>query len=287
MVDLARRAAGKAAENFLNEQGITNLPVMPIILAEAQGIKVIEKPGIEGGVSGMLIKANNQFIIAYATHIQNEGFRRFSIGHELGHYLLPGHSDALLPIGQSTHASRAGYRSDDRYEREADHFSARLLMPNPLFSKAMRSAGDGLEAIISLSALCSTSLLATANRYVEETSLPMAMVVSTGQRIDYTFLSDELLEYRDISYSKKGSQLPIVPTAVFNRDIDKVTNSHRETYSTDMRDWFGGKRSISMIEEIIGLGNYSRTLTILSAQDFADDDDENEELKQRWTPKFR
>ena len=35
-------------------------------------------------------------------------------------------------------------------------------------------------------------MLATASRYVEETDLPIAMVVSEGQHIEYAFLSDEL-----------------------------------------------------------------------------------------------
>ena len=38
----------------------------------------------------------NMFGIAYATHIDNVGFQNFSVGHELGHYFLPGHVDAVL-----------------------------------------------------------------------------------------------------------------------------------------------------------------------------------------------
>jgi Zn-dependent peptidase ImmA (M78 family) len=285
-VDLARRTAGKAAERFLQEQGVTSLPINPIALAEALGITVIEKPDVSEGVSGALIKVDNQFFIAYATHIRSEGFRRFSIGHELGHYLLEGHAEALLPVGRPMHQSQAGYRSDNRYEREADHFSARLLMPNPLFKQAMRTAGEGLEAIISLASLCETSLLATANRYIEETDLPMAMVVSSGQRIDYAFLSDELKEFRDITWPKKGSAVPAVPTATFNRSDANVRNAQREDHESDLRDWFGGRRSAPMTEEIIGLGDYGRTLTILSTETFADDDEEDQDLEERWTPRF-
>ena len=41
------------------------------------------------------------------------------------------------------------------------------------------------------------------------------------------------------------------------------------------------------MEEIVGLGDYGRTLTILSTTMFADDDDEDEDLEDRWTPRFR
>lgn len=287
MADLARHTAGKAAERFLQEQGITSLPINPIALAEALGITVIEKPDVSEGVSGALVKIDSQFVIAYATHIRSDGFRRFSIGHELGHYLLEGHAEALLPTRRPIHQSQAGYRSEDRFEREADHFSARLLMPNPLFAQAMRSAGDGLEAIISLASLCETSLLATANRYIEETDLPMAMVVSADQRIEYAFLSDELKEFRDITWPKKGCAVPAVSTATFNHTDANFRNVQREEHASDLRDWFGGSRSVPLTEEIIGLGGYGKTLTILSTDTFADDDDEDKDLEERWTPRFR
>ena len=47
----------------------------------------------------MLIRYGQEFYIAYATHIQSEGFRRFSVAHELDHYFLPGHIDHVLPNG--------------------------------------------------------------------------------------------------------------------------------------------------------------------------------------------
>ena len=40
-------------------------------------------------------------------------------------------------------------------------------------------------------------------------------------------------------------------------------------------------------EEIIGLGLYGKTLTILFTEVFADDEDENEDLEERWKVRFR
>jgi len=51
--------------------------------------------------------------------------QRFSIAHELGHYCLEGHPDALLSNGR--HYSRAGFVSSDPFEQEADHFSHYFL----------------------------------------------------------------------------------------------------------------------------------------------------------------
>ena len=94
----------------------------------------------------MLLRHGDNFGILYATHIQSSGFQRFSVGHELGHYFLPGHIDAVLGNG-NIHESRAGFASSDKYEMEADYFAAGLLMPQKLFTPAMRHAGEGLAAI--------------------------------------------------------------------------------------------------------------------------------------------
>ena len=69
----------------------------------------------------MLIRSGNEFGIVYATHIDNEGFRRFSVAHEIGHYRIPGHIDLLLKNG-ILHESRAGFEDNQKLEREADHF---------------------------------------------------------------------------------------------------------------------------------------------------------------------
>ena len=138
--------AAAAAERIIREQGITSLQVDPIAIARSVGIDVEEKPASNAGVSGMLIRLGDQFCIAYATHIRSPGFRRFSVAHELGHYFLEGHVDAIFADG-SIHKSRAGFLSTISYELEADNFAARLLMPNTLFDAALRGVGDGLAAV--------------------------------------------------------------------------------------------------------------------------------------------
>ena len=73
----------------------------------------------------MLLRRGNTFGIAYATHINSIGFQNFSVAHELGHYFLPGHVEAVL-ANDDVHDSRAGFASGDRYEMEAEHFAATL-----------------------------------------------------------------------------------------------------------------------------------------------------------------
>ncbi len=278
--------AALEAERLIKELEIGSLPVDPIAIAESLGILVQPKTAA-GGVSGMLVRVGNDFAIGYATHIDNEGFKRFCVAHELGHFRLPGHVEAVLEHGD-IHESRAGFVTDDPYEREADHFAAALLMPEPLFSRELRRLGDCLEAVEAIAARCVTSLTAAANRYVQKADVPVAMLVSTGPRIDYCFMSRPLQDFDSLEWPRKGQRLPAgTQTAQFNVSPDNIRLARRAETDTDLREWFGGRRRIPGTEEIVGLGSYGKTLTILSSEIFADDEDEDEDLEERWTAGFR
>jgi hypothetical protein len=118
-------AASLQAEQVIRDCRIAAFPVDPVVIAREHDIEVIAKPASAKGVSGMFLRVGDTYGIAYATHIDSPGFQRFSISHELGHYFLPGHLDAILG-NRDVHESHAGFASADRYELEADHFAAAL-----------------------------------------------------------------------------------------------------------------------------------------------------------------
>lgn len=281
------RWAERAAEKYLEENNMLQLPVDPIAIAKRHEIIVEAKPASDVGVSGMLIKYGNNFGIAYATHINVEGFQRFSIAHELGHYLLPGHHESILPIG-GVHESRAGFISGNKYEREADHFAAGLLMPRSLFTKEIDKRKSGFEAIDEIADTCKTSLTATAIRYTEFTSEPVAAVLSESSRIDWCFMSDELKEIGRLDWPKKGQVLPKDSvTHSFSRNQENIKNGEKENGLSSSMDWFGGERDFEIMEEVVGLGSYGKTLTVLTITEDLEDLEEQEELEESWTPRFK
>src|SRR5262245_47692752 len=94
---VARRSIAEAAAQLaLHEAKIEGLWFDPEAIAASKGITVRAKPDTIDGVSGILIKAGDQFGILYATNVRSRGFQRFSIAHELGHYFIEGHSEVLL-----------------------------------------------------------------------------------------------------------------------------------------------------------------------------------------------
>jgi hypothetical protein len=241
----------------------------------------------------MLLRHGNSFGILYASEIPNEGFQRFSVAHELGHYFLEGHIDHVLPKDGSAHASHAGSFSADLYEQEADSFAVSLLMPAGPFKQLIHQAGLGLADIESAAEICRTSLTATAIRYAELSDDAVAIIVSTKRTVDYCLMSDAMKSLPDLSWLKRGSLVPgNTETARFNADPSRVLHGERVESELDVLDWLGGKRSSMVTEEVVGLGRYGKTLTVLSSQSigheaYADEGDDEDDLIERWTPRFR
>ena len=290
---MARRSdpaikAGWEADQLLRQLGISKLPIDPFEIASGLDIELRPLPTSAGGASGMLIHVNGQFGIGYPTHVASEGFKNFSVGHELGHYRLPGHVDAVLDR-RGQHYSRAGFRSADPFEQEADHFAAALLMPTKLFTSAARLAGDGLKAIKTLARECNTSLEATAIRYVQTSRDPVCVLRSKGKRIDYAFMSGPLKEFSGLDWIRKGALLPTGSvTDSFNADESNVELGVHIDGTSSLQDWFNGPYRQEVLEEVMGLGSYGKTLTLLHGMELpAGNEDDDEKLQEAWTPRFR
>lgn len=287
-MDIWRLRAVGLGEELARKQGISELPVKPIEVAKKLDIDVKALPPGNKGVSGMLLYENNKFGILYGTHIDQIGFQHFSIAHEIGHYCIPEHPEKLLQSGK--HKSHAGFISDDRCELEADHFASGLLMPAYLFDKALNRSLSGYTAVEAQANNCETSLTATAIRYTQRTSDVVAILISEGTTIRYCFMSDELKEIKGLSWIKKNTPLPKdTATYRFNMDSSNINNGIYTEAPTDFATWFGASIPFELYEEVKGLGSYNRTLTVLSADDILDDEElnEEEELEESWTPRFR
>jgi hypothetical protein len=77
-------------------------------------------------------------------------------------------------------------------------------------------------------------------------------------------------------------------TFAFNQDPARVRRADRVEDESDLQLWFGGPRSIELREDVIGLGSYGRTLTVLHGIEPRDEAEEDDEaLIESWTPRLR
>jgi len=285
------RAEFRAAQ-VLKALGIGSLPIDPFWIAESRSIEHKADPTLDFGISGCLMKVGDVFGILYSTRFSGEGFRRFTVAHELGHYFLEGHAQHLFGKGQVLHWSGTGFSSDDEYEREADCFAAGLLMPRHLFDPACGRVGLGLKAIESLADLCKVSLTAAAIRYATCTGDSVAVICSMDNRIQFAFMSKTLKERRDLTWLRKGGGIPrATATRNFSEDPRNVLTGKRVTSMSTLELWFDGGGDAELNEEVAGLGGYGRVLTVLSSDSLPDPDEtqegeeeesENRLPSQRW-----
>jgi Zn-dependent peptidase ImmA (M78 family) len=135
--------AKKAALRMLAESDIRHAPVDVLALAESRGIRVVYEE-LEDKVSGMLVQTADETVIGInARHHVNR--QRFTLAHELAHYVLHAPSPTVYVDGMMVH-----FRSDSLFppakpiEIEANAFAATLLMPPELLRRDL--AGRTIDA---------------------------------------------------------------------------------------------------------------------------------------------
>ena len=149
MAGFRLKMATQHGEKVAEEFGFNQFPVRPREIAKARDIVIQAKPAEVTGVSGAIIFAGDSATIIYSTEHGNEGFENFSIGHELGHWFLPGHPEEIIKAG-GAHMSRANFTQNTSIELEADHFASGLLLPSNLTRNLLSNYQIGLDGILKL-----------------------------------------------------------------------------------------------------------------------------------------
>lgn len=131
-LDLVRRSQIRVlVERLLEQAGVSDSPIPVAEIATALGADVRFEPAPDD-LSGFLYRdrsGGRAIVGVNGNHPRNR--QRFTIAHELGHFLLHNYSgdvhvDREFRVWLRSHASASGV---DENEREANLFAAELLMP--------------------------------------------------------------------------------------------------------------------------------------------------------------
>ena len=101
---------------------------------------------------------------------------KFTIAHELGHYFIPEHREALLSGLVQEHCSFTNFQSLNPVEKEADYFASLLLLPADKIKNVIRKKKPGFEAIKAIADIFGTSWSSSAARYVSITTTPCILI---------------------------------------------------------------------------------------------------------------
>lgn len=126
--DIRRQAA-----RLLHSAGVSREPVSLRDVVSALNLEVVRTAGEPFSSEAALEPVGDGHRIVLRGH-SPEGRRRFTIAHEIGHFVL--HPHRLAP--ERNGGGNAAWQAE---EREADQFAAELLMPEDLVREAVLLQG--------------------------------------------------------------------------------------------------------------------------------------------------
>jgi len=193
---------------------------------------------------------------------------RFTLGHELGHYFIDEHRNALASGRSPAHPSFVDSHENSVVEAEANAFASCLLMPKGKFAREVAGQKPDLQGLINLSSTFLVSAQATAIRFVQECRIPCAAIMFRNQSRPWAAISPSLrkLGYQQIA-DINAAELP----------MDFATAKARATTGSGLSEifrnqstasfWFKGvgptaSRNLIITEQAVRLGWYG-VLTLL------------------------
>ncbi len=258
------------------------IPVPIEELAERLDIVSIQELNTEGFVAALVTNVNKATGgILLASSLSPER-RRYSIGHELGHFLIPTH--VVPPEGRFlcsredmlTFSAREQGRRQ-RMEFEANQFAALLLMPPPILRAELARKAPSLDQVVRLASEFAVSKEAMARSYVEYSRCDIAIVrIRNGKVLS-------AIRSRDFPRIEPGSG-DAVPTDSSWHDIRQVPGVPSSISACEPDTWFSLSdcRSIDALTEQVlhQAGGYAM---ILLHVEMRDEDDHDGERGFSWS----
>ena len=234
-------------EDLVNEifrQCPTLKPPIPVCeIARATGIKDIIERDL-ASIGGMLVADEEKNVGVILHHSTGPiGRKRFTIGHELGHFLLLHHGSHQSCLASNIKEGSSSSSNAD-IEAEANEFAQRLLMPDSFVASSINSSIPDIELLREISNTFGVSFEAMSNKCTHSCNYPFALIYSHKGKVRYCWRDWNLFTPRIAL--KKGDKLPDSSMAIrFSQEED--TTSHIQ--SADPSCWLEPGNSHVSLEE--------------------------------------
>lgn len=250
---------------------------------DIQRIAELETDGFEGG---LLTDADRSTGIILVNRQATDGRRRFTIGHELGHFLIVSHSPINAEKFLCSRADMMTWSAKEnnrhtRMEAEANEFSALLLMPPPLLRKFICKEHDpNLTHVPLVANHFRVSKEAAARAYSRYHDQNIAIVVTKDGTVKRIHKGSKF-PWVTISY---GSPVPR-RSILYRKDLrERVASDVVSTLPDDWIDVEFGKRAPELYEQVYPQRDGYALLMLWLDRESIDDEfdpDENRTSKQR------
>ncbi len=190
------------------------------------------------------------------------GRERFTIAHEIGHFVL----HPVPHLQRDDGPPQFAMWHSDSEEVEANIFAAELLMPEHLLLRATTNKEPSLALLDRVADQFGTSVLATAFQYANYTAEQVALVFSAGETIQWAKPS------KSFTYRIRGGQLS-ADSAAGECIAGKAPDSGRMV-ATPAYAWltqFEYDNKPDIMEDSRYLAYYDRTVSLLWLREDLDD----------------
>ncbi len=243
------RAARRAARTLLKRWGVQKAEdILVEAMARAEGLQIVEGP--LRGARGRLA-AGPRPVIRIADDTIQEGARRFTIAHELAHHVL-GHPTATEGCSERRESNLRETAQRD-HEAEANAFASELLMPRRLVAPRIVGCTPSLEIPRAIAFEFSTSIPASAIRYVQLTKDRCAVVYSERGTVRWASRS-----YRFAATIKKDT-----PVSHSSYAYECASTQDLDDRAVDAGVWFTAKEPIAIVEHSAPVSEASGVITLL------------------------
>lgn len=280
LIDRVELADSTSPERIVAEilRQVPDLPIpVPIEeLATAVGITAIHRMTTDNFEGGLITQPERRDGVILVNGGANRLRQRYTVGHELGHYLIASHQPGdtgQFTCSKSDMSIRKADRDNpsQRMEAEANRFSAGMLMPLVKFKVDMRSqGGPDLNHVVALAARYDVSKEATAIHYTAYHHGMCAIILSQDGMVKRVY---------------KPTRFPFVEAAIgkplpHNSLSASYRNSGAAWDEVDRGVWLASlERPSTVNEQALCLANGWK-MTMLVVED--SDDDGEEELRDSF-----
>lgn len=283
-IDLADCATPEALLEEIHKLQAGAFPIpVPIdewaLALDITAIEALEAEGFEGGLMMFPDRSAGTILVNRASGRRR---RRFTIGHELGHFLLPWHTprsgQGFLCSSKDMSVFRA-QPSGDRYiemEAQANRFSAGVLMPRAPFRADLRARPRfEISHIAELAERYDVSKEALARRCTELHDDVIAILVSREGVVVRTYRG------KDFPRLNLAARHPMPPESITKRAA-LAPGQSSEWCEAPADRWVENVRG-TIFEQAMGQQNGFR-LTLLTFEQESDDPEGDEDIERSWTP---
>jgi Zn-dependent peptidase ImmA (M78 family) len=154
---------------LIQENKLSEAPVDVEVIATSLKIEVRKTPA-EDDLSGFLLKQTNGTVVIGVNSLHHPNRQRFTIGHEIGHFLLHHHEQVHVDRSVLKLRDANSSKGENEEEIEANRFAAELLMPYKFLEQDLvKYAANGSlddRGMAQLAARYRVSVQAMTNRLI-------------------------------------------------------------------------------------------------------------------------